>query len=379
MSTDSTDRDDGGARRAAGEPTDILLVGTFGGGGIHHYVEEQAERLPEHFSVSMHDMETPPNGSGIVWFLTSFLRSLLALARFPFRSRPDVVHVHASHRFSFYRAAPYVLYANLVWRRPVIFHVHGSSFDEFARVDSAAVRWLQSVVFGRVDRVVVLSQYWRDVLAERVRPEKIQVLPNAVAPDEYDPDFGDDPPHVVFVSNLVERKGVDELVAALDALAERDVAFRASIAGRGPLSDVVAGAAERHDEVEQLGYVSEAEKRALLVSGAVFVLPTYAEGLPIAMLEGMAGGNAVVSTAVGSIPEVVGDENGVLVQPGDPAELADALEARLTDVEGTREMARRNRELVESEYSWDRTTDRLEEMYVREWRKSPVSRAIVRA
>ena len=360
-------------------PTDILLVGTFGGGGIHHYVEEQAARLPDDYDVSTYDMATPEHGSGLVWFLLSFLRSAWAVAKFPLRRPPDVVHVHCSHRFSFYRAAPYTLFAALAWRRPVILHIHGSSFDEFAETDSAPVRWLQSIVFGRADRIVVLSAYWRDVLAGRVHPEKIQVLPNAVDPSEYDPDFGAEPPHVVFVSNLVERKGVTELVEAIDTLADRGVEFRASIAGSGPLDAVVAGAAERHEHVEQLGYVSEAEKRDLLDSGAVFTLPTYAEGLPIAMLEGMAGGNAVVSTTVGSIPEVIGEENGILIDPGDPTALADALESLVTDVERTRGMARRNRALVETKYSWDRATDRLERIYETEWRKEPVTGPIARA
>jgi glycosyltransferase involved in cell wall biosynthesis len=361
---------------AASGPTDILIVGTLGGGGIHHYVDEQAERLPDHYSISVHDMASQPTGSGLVWFLVSFLRSVWAALKFPFRARPDIAHVHSSHRFSFYRAAPYVLFITTVWRRPVIFHIHGSSFDDFAMTESTVVRWLQSLVLSRVDRVIVLSEYWREILAERVPPEKIHVLPNAVDPSEYDPGFDDDPPHVVFVSNLVERKGVIELVEALDILVDRSVDFRASIAGKGPLSELVRDVAARHENVTQLGYVSELEKRELLDSGAVFVLPTFAEGLPIAMLEGMAGGNAVVSTTVGSIPEVIHEENGILIDPGDVIQLANAIETLVSDIETTREMARRNRTLIEAEYSWDRMTDRLQQMYETEWRKAPITRTI---
>jgi glycosyltransferase involved in cell wall biosynthesis len=270
------------------------------------------------------------------------LRSLWAAFQFLFRRPADLVHVHTSHRFSFYRASFYVLFAAWVWRRPVILHIHGSSFDEFVETNDVVVRWLQSTVFEASDSIIVLSEYWQEVLASQVPEEKISILPNAVDPDEYTPMFGVEPLHLVFVSNLIERKGVPELIEAIDALEHRSSEFRVTIAGKGPLVDTVEELAARHENVEYLGYVSEVKKRELLESSSVFILPTHAEGLPIAMLEGMAGGNAVVSTTVGSIPEVIHDENGILIEPGDATQLADAIESLVKNVEGTREMARRN-------------------------------------
>ena len=348
------------------QSTDLLIVGTLGGGGIHHYVDELAERLSSDLSVSVYDMASDSTGSGPVWFVVSLLRSLWAALRFPFQTPPDVVHVHTSHRFSFYRASFYVLFAAHIWRRPVILHIHGSSFDEFVETNNVAVSWLQSVVFDASDRIIVLSEYWRELLANRVPEAKLRVLPNAVDPDEYDPGFGDEPPNVVFVSNLIERKGVPELIEAIEALGDRDVPFRATIAGKGPLSGAVEDLAARHENITYRGYVSESEKRALLESGAVFVLPAHAEGLPIAMLEGMAGGNAIVSTTVGSIPEVIDERSGILIEPGDVDGLTTALGELIGSPERAERMARRNRELIKSEYSWDNATEQLEGMYADE-------------
>lgn len=379
MSTDTRLGHARNERSTDRQPIDLLIVGTRGGGGIHHYVDEQAERLPDHLSPRVYDMASQPTGSGLLWVVASVLRSLWAALKFPFRRPPDIVHVHTSHRISFYRASFYVLFAAYVWRRPVLLHVHGSSFDEFAETENAGVRGLQSLVFASVDRIVVLSAYWRDVLASRVPEDKIEILPNAVDPDDYDPGFGDDPLHIVFVSNLVERKGVRELVEAIETLDDRDASFRATIAGRGPLSDVVDELAARYENVDAPGYVSESRKHELLDSGAVFVLPAFAEGLPIAMLEGMAGGNAVVSTAVGSIPEVIDEENGILVEPGDPDELADALETMVSLPGETERMARRNRALIEERYSWEYTTARLERIYADECENAPVVPPVSRA
>lgn len=351
------------------EPTpdmdlDVLLVGTFGGGGIHQYIDSQSERLADHVTVSTYDMYTDWGGEGLLWFTRAFLLSLWAAVQFPVRRRPDVVHVHTAQSYSFVRASFYVLVAAHVWRRPVVLHVHGSSFHEFLDTDSPLLAALQARVFAASDRVIVLSAYWKDVLASHVPDDRIRVLPNAVEPAAYTPEYRPSVPHIVFVSSLYGRKGVTELVAGIDALADAtDVDFRVSIGGKGPLADPVQSLATRRPEVEYLGYVSEADKRALLSSASIYVLPTHAEGLPIAMLEGMAGGNAVVSTPVGAIPEVIGTENGILVDPGDASALATALTALVEDPDRTESMGRSNRRAVETTYAWDVAVEEILDIY----------------
>lgn len=351
------------ARRARPE---LLIVSGFRDGqrgGVYRYVDEQRRRLDGDLSATVYNVAATPLGPGLVGFITELLGSLWAAVRFPFRSPPDIVHVHTSHWFSFYRASFYVLYSTYIWRRPVVLHIHGSSFDEFVDSDSRAVRLLQSAVFSAADCVIVLSDYWQDALLPHVEADKLRIVPNAVTPDAYEPSFTADPPHLVFVSSLIRRKGVCELVSALETLDSRGVTFRASIAGDGPLADVAQELSEQYEHVDYLGYVSETEKHELLSEGSVFVLPTHAEGLPIALLEAMAGGNAVVSTTVAAIPDVVGPENGILVDPGDADQLAEALETLLSSPEELESMARRNRTLVEEEYSWARMTDQLEQIY----------------
>jgi hypothetical protein len=83
------------ARSPRPRPTDLLIVSTFAGGGIHQYVDEQVKRLPDHLSVRTYDMEAPSNGGGLSWFLVALVRSLWAAVKFPFRRPPDVVHVHS--------------------------------------------------------------------------------------------------------------------------------------------------------------------------------------------------------------------------------------------------------------------------------------------
>ena len=340
---------------------DLCIVGPAGRdtGGVARYIAEQQQALPDRVASRVYDVATPPDAG----LAASMLFALAAVVRFPFRDRPDVVHVHTSHYRSFYLSAAYVFLAATLWRRPVVTHVHGSSFDEFVATDSPALAGLQAAVFEASDRVVVLSEYWADALAHRVDERKLLVLPNAIDPDGYAPQFDVDPPHLAFVSNHIERKGIRELTTAVDALLDDGHDFEVTIAGSGPLSWLAEDLAAAHEQVTYAGYVSEETKRDLLSRASIYALPTYAEGLPIALLEGMAGGDAVVSTRAGSIPDVIGTENGELVTAGDVDELRGALKRLITDPDRTEAVGRRNRRLVEEHYSWDRAAERLTALY----------------
>lgn len=344
---------------------DVLVVGPAGDetGGIARYITEQRRQLPDDVRVRVHDTDTGME-RGSRALARAAVVSVGDFARVLLRRRPDVVHVHTSHRRSFYRKAAYVLLADRAWNRPVVLHVHGSSFDDFLASDSEAVRALQRRVFAASDAVVVLSTYWRDVLADHVDPGRIHVVPNAVDATEYDPVYERERPHLVFLSTLYERKGIGEFVAAVEELLEGDgPRFDVTIAGKGTESGLAADLAARHDAVDYRGFVDEAEKRRLLSSGTVYVLPTHAEGLPFAILEAMAGGNAIVTTPVGSIPSVVDDEVGRLVPVGDTDALADALRELVAAPDRVAAMGRLSRERVVEGYSWTAAADRLTAIY----------------
>ncbi|SFR66574.1 glycosyltransferase family 4 protein [Halogeometricum limi] len=343
--------------------TDVLLVGPAGTtGGIAQYMREQRRRLPARVSSRIYDVSVPMSES-TQDFLVAMVLAFAQILKFPFRRPPDVVHVHTSHWNSFYQSGVYAVLASTLWRVPVVMHVHGSSFDDFMQTDSKPIRLYQSLVFSQCDTVIVLSDYWRDIVGLRVAEEKITVLPNAVDPGEYDPRYDATPPHLVFISNHLERKGIEEFVEAVDTLMQNGEDCDVTIAGSGPLSHLAADLAEKHERVTYEGYVSEERKREMLNDGSVFVLPTYAENLPIALLEAMAGGNALVSTTVGAIPSLIDDDNGVLVEPGDAETLAATLSDLVNDPERLEQMGRTSRERVLETYSWSVATERLDDLY----------------
>ena len=344
--------------------TQLMIVGTQGPGGIGQYIREQRRHLAGEIQVSTHEIGDISTDGPL-----AFLRSMLVIVwnalTFVMRSSPDIVHVHSSHRFSFYRAGFYVFFASRVWNCPVVLHIHGSSFDAFVSTKSVFVRRYLSAVFDTADEIIVLSEYWKRTLGSHTDAEKLTVIPNAVDDDDYAPAFDDGIPHIVFVSNMIKRKGIIELADAINDLARSDAEFRLSLAGKGPRSAHAEALAAGHDNVEYLGYISEAKKQELLGTASIFVLPSYAEGLPIAILEAMAAGNAIVSTTVGAIPEVIGEENGILVEPGAAKPLAEALAELVADPERTAAMGQANREAAERQYAWSTVSEELLSTYER--------------
>lgn len=343
---------------------DLLIIGSNNKetGGIPRYIPEQLKHLPDNVRARVYDIGAP-EGQGKLWFGISLFLALFDAAKFPFRQRPDLVHVHTSQMFSFYRAAFYVLFASYVWRIPVFLHIHGSSFDEFVSTKSTVSRKLQSIVYGASSEIIVLSQYWKQQLEPHTDSDKITIIPNAVNPDDYSPEYDVDPPHIIFISNLIERKGVNELTDALDSLIQKDQNVRVSIAGKGPFSEEVEALAAEHESVEYLGYVSEDRKYELLSQGSIYVLPAYAEGLPIAILEAMAGGNAIISTKVGSIPEVITEENGIVIEPENVDDLRNAIDGMLTSPEEVQSKGKTNRRTVKENYSWDVVMKQIVDRY----------------
>lgn len=344
---------------------ELLIVGSNNKptGGIQRYIPNQLEHIPDDISASVYDIGAP-GGSGPLWFLKVTLLALLDAAKFPLRSRPDVAHVHTSHAFSFFRSSFYVLFISYIWRRPVVLHIHGSAFDEFAETDSRLLSFYQSIVFSATSRVIILGDYWYEEMSQYIDEQKLVIIPNAVAPEKYDPTFGSGTPSIVFISDLMARKGVYEIIEAIDGINESsDFDFTVELGGLGSLSNEFQSLANRHANVTYHGYVSEEKKRELLNEGIIYLLPSYAEGLPIAMLEAMAGGNAIISTNVGSIPEVINEENGIIINPGDANALKKAIRSLLEDPEKVVQMARANRVLVSEKYSWDEVMEQLVECY----------------
>jgi glycosyltransferase involved in cell wall biosynthesis len=159
-------------------------------------------------------------------------------------------------------------------------------------------------------------------------PKRMVVIPNGIVTRRGEPTPFHDPPLLATAAVLTHRKGLDVL---LEACARLQAPTRIAVFGDGPLRGVLSGrAASLGLDAVFHGHVADPWER--LAEADVFVLPSRAENMPIAILEAMALALPVVATRVGGVPELVADgETGLLVDPDDAAGLANALDSLLSD------------------------------------------------
>ncbi len=142
---------------------------------------------------------------------------------------------------------------------------------------------------------------------------------------------------VTCISRLVPLKGVEVLLQAFACLEKRHPDLNLMIAGDGPLKGELIRLAAQLDidgRVRFMGAFPPDELPEIMRKTDIVVLPSFTEGLPRSVLEAMAYGKPIVATAVGGIPELVAHGiSGLLVSPGDPSQLAEALSALASDAD----------------------------------------------
>ena len=173
---------------------------------------------------------------------------------------------------------------------------------------------------------------------------------------------------ILTVGRAVPAKGQALLIEAVAELTARGVEARLVVVGDGPQLEELRALAARlgvADRVEFPGAVGQGEIRAHYARADVFAMASFAEGLPVVLMEAMATGLPVVASRITGVPELVQPgENGLLVAPGRADELADAL-AELLGAPAARraELGLAGRRKVEAEFAIDRTAERLLEIF----------------
>jgi glycosyltransferase involved in cell wall biosynthesis len=233
-------------------------------------------------------------------------------------------------------------------------------------------RLLNRLVGRLVDVTLTNTDAGRQALidAEGLSPGKVAVLANGVDLARFagvpEPDTGRSVVRVGCVANLRPVKNIDGLMRAARRVCDRfpHVGFE------------VAGDGEQRAELERLHAELRLGERFVLRGSVadvpgflrtldVAVLPSHSEGMSNALLEYMAAGRAVVATAVGANPTLVGDgEHGLIVPPGDVTALADAIARLIADPAGATRLAAAARRRAEAEYSRDAMRRRFEAFYV---------------
>jgi colanic acid/amylovoran biosynthesis glycosyltransferase len=298
-------------------------------------------------------------GSGIRFFY--FVEALL-VGRW-MRQR-GLTHLHAHFGGA---ASSVAMIAAQTFRVTLSFTIHGP--DEFYNVG----KFYLAEKIKRASFVFCIGTFTRSQLMMLVPVaywNKLLVLPLGVNPATFSPPQRrktHGTVEIVCVGRLVGAKGQHVLLAAFRRLLRDGHDVRLRLLGDGPDRESLESAAAQanlQSEVIFEGAVGAERVRCVLENADIFALPSFAEGIPVALMEAMAMEIPCVSTTVSGIPELIRTEiEGILVAPADEVQLASALSRLVDDPDLRERMGRAGRRRVQENFDLHRNVEKLAEMF----------------
>lgn len=299
----------------------------------------------------------------IFYFITAFVKVIYSLV---FR-HPCLIHIHMSHKGSFYRASLIVLIAKL-FKKPIIIHAHGSSFKDFYYAMNGIQKKYCNFIFKQINLLIVLSREWGKFFSTIVDTEKIKILYNGVYPVNEINIKRDEKPVCLFLGRIGQRKGTYDLITCFGELKREypSLFLKMILAGDGELATAQKLIAHNDldREIKVVGWVNEIERNHLLLDSDILILPSYNEGLPMAILEAMNYGLSVISSNVGGIPEaIINERTGYMIDPGDIKQLAIYLKKTIEDAQLRKKFSINERKMIFNKFNNTKLMKNLETIY----------------
>jgi len=243
--------------------------------------------------------------------------------------------------------------------------MHCALIDRFFEKRSKLKGFLACKVFDLYDLIIAISNSWVDILQKRTKTKIIMIynpipLPSYTRPQK-------DATHVFTVLTLGvlgERKGTADIIKVAQHLKDDKIEFR--VAGNGDVDGYtdLAQKAGVAGKVKFIGWIGNERKEEEFLRADLFFLPTYAEALPMSVLEAGSYGLPVVSTPVGGIGEAVEEnKSGFLLNPGDIFGFADKIKFFYKNREALSEMGQAGKAHVDGNFCVEKITNQMDAVY----------------
>jgi glycosyltransferase involved in cell wall biosynthesis len=260
---------------------------------------------------------------------------------------------------------------------PLVVHYHGGDATKDKHYRRGLVPTIYHQRLAELQReaalIICVSDFVRDrLLARGFPPEKLFVHRYGVELDSTADDgepVASAQPYLVFAGRFVEKKGIGFLIEAMRRLEHKGREVRLELIGDGPIASDLKKAAADLKSISFPGWLPNAELRRRMRGALAVCVPSVeaasgdAEGLPNVVLEAMAAGAPVVATYHAGIAEAVEDNRtGLLVPPGDPYGLTDALRRLVDEPDAARAMGREARRVALDRFDAMAQSRRLEDI-----------------
>ena len=343
----------------------ILILGPDRrrGGGIATVIQHLfCDELKKKFR--LYYIPTQVNGNRWIKFLQVF-KAMFLFWKFNLTRQIDLIHIHSASGTSYFCKSLFMISAKLIHKK-VILHIHGGAFYDFYNKCPAAAQWYLRKTMNLADVVITLSDEWSKKFGTIIDPFKLKVIPNPVqVPDELMPKpTNGRRKKILFMGNIVEKKGVYDLVTVAERLTNRIKNIKFILVGSGDIEPLRALIESKglSEYFELPGWTRD--KEPYYKEADIFVLPSYVEALPMVILEAASYGLPIIATTVGAIPEIIESEkSGFLLEPGYVDGFTEKLEMLLQDDQMRRKIGQSARQQILSQCAKGKIMSQLEHLY----------------
>ncbi|BAX78890.1 glycosyltransferase family 4 protein [Labilibaculum antarcticum] len=267
-----------------------------------------------------------------IWFPVCVFELILRLLT---DSEIKIIHIHGASKGSFYRK--YILFSvvHKLFKKKLIYHIHGGGFRDFYLESSFFIQKRVRYVIQSADVVICLSEKWKHFFSSAFHPKRLVILNNMIIPPEKPNEIVlNGKLQFLFLGLIGDNKGIFDLLKTIsknrDVLEDKMILKIAGNGETGRLEKAILNW-NLEDIVQFEGWVDSEKKDQLLRSSHIFILTSYKEGLPLSILEAMSYSLPIISSHAGGIPDLIHKyRNGILVDAGNQEEIKSAI-LKLTD------------------------------------------------
>lgn len=308
-------------------------------------------KLNSKHSIDVHESYSDGN---IIYRL---IFSIIAYIRFIFiYHKYNLFHIHMASYGSTFRKGYYIRFLNKR-NKKIILHIHGAEYLMFYNNLSENKKRKVEKIWLNSDVVISLSDKWKAQFENIFRHKNIIAINNGIDTEQYEAgecSVEEVRNKFLFLGRIGRRKGAYDIVSAVENLSKIYPDILVYMAGDGEINQIKSLIKKKNldNNIKVMGWINFGNKIELLKKVSTVLLPSYNEGLPMAILEGMASGKAIISTNVGGIPELVENNiNGLIINPGDIGALCKSISKIMDDEEFVKRCSINNIKKIESQFS----------------------------
>ena len=311
-------------------------------GGVTNWEQilEKSLRRDEDIELSIIDIspnKRPVDGRTIfdrVFYGTyTMFRSYIELKKLIYDGKVEIVHMATSGGLGFFRD---LLLLKLLKKRhiPVLYHLHFGRTVHY--YDNNHYYWNLLLKATSISTHVLTIDKKTDFLLKKfIDPKKISCIYNPIETDLFKELKVQSQNTIVYVGSIIKEKGIEELIQAFQLfISHAQEKYTLELVGQGK-EDYINYLKTKYGKknISYVGEVCHEEAMLHIAAGKLFVLPSYTEGSPNVILEAMVLKKPIIASEVGSIPYMLAEESGVLVEPQNVDMLASVMKSVLLNNE----------------------------------------------